>query len=109
MKRWTRRVLVAMAALAVLASGGTASAADPPAVVIGADGKTAAVFSYADAIRERLFVPVPGVDQDSDGLTDQVAIDIVRPLETNSGLKVPAIIDPSPYYTSIGRGNESEF
>ena len=24
-------------------------------------------------------------------------------------MKVPAIIDPSPYYTSIGRGNETQF
>ena len=29
-----------------------------------------------------------------------------RPRRTQ-GMKVPAIIDPSPYYTSVGRGNES--
>jgi X-Pro dipeptidyl-peptidase len=98
-----------MAAVAVLALGGTASAADPPAIVIGADGETAPVFSYTDAIRERVFIPVAGVDQDNDGVTDRIAIDINRPLETASGLEVPAIIDPSPYYTSVGRGNETEF
>jgi X-Pro dipeptidyl-peptidase len=109
MKRWTRGLAIAVAGLAVLAAGGTASAADPPSIVIGAAGETAPVFSFEDAIRERVFVPVAGVDQDGDGVTDQVAIDIIRPLETNSGLRVPAIIDPSPYYTSVGRGNETEF
>ena len=78
-----------------LALGGTASAADP-AIVIGADGATAPVFSYADAIRERVFIPVPGVDQDLDGVVDRTAIDIIRPAESNAGLKVPAIIDAEP-------------
>jgi len=99
---------VVLAALAAFAAAGTATAA-PPSIVVGADGETAAVFSYADAIRERVFVPVPGVDQDGDGTVDKVAVDIIRPQETANGLKVPAIIDPSPYYTSLGRGNESEF
>jgi len=109
-----RLAVVAMAIFAstlavAAASAPAAVAVDPPSIVIGADGETAPVFSYADAIRERVFIPVPGVDQDGDGITDQMSIDIIRPAETNSGLKVPAIIDPSPYYTSLGRGNESEF
>ena len=72
------------------------------------DGKTSPVFSYDTAIRERVFIPVPGVDQDLDGVVDRTAIDIIRPAETNAGLKAPAIIDPSPYYTTLGRGNESQ-
>src|SRR4051812_44068939 len=32
----------------------------------------------------------------------------MRPKESNEGLKVPAIIDPSPYYTTLGRGNEGQ-
>ena len=72
------------------------------------DGRTAPVFGYADAIRERVFIPVAGVDQDLDGTDDVTAIDIIRPLASDGGLQVPAIIDPSPYYTTIGRGNEGE-
>src|SRR4051794_33957781 len=109
MKRWAGWTAVALAAIFVFALVGTAGAADPPTIVIGADGETADVFSYVNAIRERVFIPVTGVDQDADGTTDQVAIDIMRPAETSSGLKVPAIIDPSPYYTSVGRGNETQF
>ena len=81
----------------------------------GADGHGAArtarpapVFNYAEAVRERVFIPVAGLDTDSDGVTDRVAIDIVRPKESGPAVKVPAIIDPSPYYTSSGRGNEAQ-
>ena len=83
-------------------------AADP-VITVGADGKTAPVFSYADAKRERVWIPVAGVDQDANGVTDRVAIDIIRPKESGPNLKVPAIIDDSPYYTSVGRGNETQF
>ncbi|HET8755025.1 MAG TPA: CocE/NonD family hydrolase [Solirubrobacteraceae bacterium] len=93
--------------LALLASAGVAQAADP-SIVLGPDGTTAAAFSYTDAIRQRVFIPVPGVDQDRDGIDDRTAIDIMRPKESDEGLKVPAIIDPSPYYTTLGRGNESQ-
>ncbi len=86
--------------------GPTTAAAD---AIVVQDGETQPVFSYAAAIRERVWVPVPGVDQNSDGVADRVALDIIRPAETNAGLKVPAIIDVSPYYTSVGRGNETEF
>ena len=40
----------------------------PPHRVLGPDGETADVFSYANAIRERVFIPVLGVDQDADGI-----------------------------------------
>ena len=85
-----------------------AAYAQGPTVTVGADGKTAPVFNYAEAIRERVWVPVAGLDTDSDGVTDRVAIDIVRPKESGPAVKVPAIIDPSPYYTSSGRGNETQ-
>ena len=39
---------------------------------------------------------------------DRITIDIVRPKESGPTNKVPAIIDPSPYYTSVGRGNEGQ-
>ena len=110
--RWLAMLVLSVTAIGiVLLNAGTASAGKPkpPHIVLGADHETAAVFSYANAIRERVFIPVPGVDQDGDGVIDRVAIDIIRPAETNQGMKVPAIIDPSPYYTSVGRGNETQY
>jgi X-Pro dipeptidyl-peptidase len=108
---FARRVAVSVFALAVFGVGAaSAQAADPaPSYQLGSDGTTAPIYNYADAIRERVFVPVAGVDQDQDGITDRVAIDIVRPKESGPGKQVPAIIDDSPYYTSVGRGNETQF
>jgi len=84
-----------------------AMADEAPAISI-VDGVTAPVFDYTQAIRERVFIPVAGVDQDRDGVDDVTAIEIMRPAESDAGLKVPAIIDTSPYYTTLGRGNESQ-
>ncbi|OAL11925.1 Xaa-Pro dipeptidyl-peptidase [Streptomyces noursei] len=91
----------------------TAPAAPPGAA--GATGAPAApvqesrpVHSYADAIRESLWVDT-GLDGDRDGRTDRVAVDIVRPREAaQRGRKVPVIMDASPYYSCCGRGNESQ-
>ncbi|MCS5720342.1 CocE/NonD family hydrolase [Herbiconiux sp. CPCC 205763] len=102
---------VALAAAVVVPalSPAAASAATPGVDAISiVDGETAPVFDYADAIRERVFIPVAGVDQDLDGVDDVTAIEIIRPKESDSGLKVPSIIDASPYYSTVGRGNESE-
>jgi X-Pro dipeptidyl-peptidase len=69
-------------------------------------GETAPVYSYADAIRESVWVNAP--DGDGDGHLDVVTADIVRPSELDGVTTVPAIIDPSPYYLCCGRGNEHE-
>src|SRR3954467_9503343 len=68
-------------------------------IQIGPDGKTAAVFDYDQAIRERVYIP-NGQDADLDGVEDRTAIEIMRPKESGPGFKVPAIVAPSPYYTS---------
>ena len=71
--------------LAVAAASASASAksatADPPAISIGADGKTAPVFSYADAIRERVSIPVRRRRPGRRRHHRPVAIDIIRPAE----------------------------
>jgi X-Pro dipeptidyl-peptidase len=94
--------------LAAMGLGGGVAQAQSPTVTIGADGKTAPVFDYTQAVRERVWIPVANTDTDSDGVIDRIAIDIVRPKESGPAVKVPAIIDPSPYYTSNGRGNEGQ-
>ena len=99
------RGLAGVATLAaLLLSGGVAQAQAP----VLEDGKTKAVYDYTQAVRERVYIPQPGVDQDSDGETDFVTADIIRPKEAGPGVKVPAIIDPSPYYTTLCRGNEGQ-
>jgi X-Pro dipeptidyl-peptidase len=81
--------------------GATGAAADNGAV-------SQPVYGYADAIRERVFV-TSDFDSDKDGKADTIAMDIIRPRATQTqGLKVPVIMDASPYYSTVGRGNESE-
>ncbi|MGK4585035.1 Xaa-Pro dipeptidyl-peptidase [Kitasatospora sp. HPMI-4] len=66
------------------------------------------VYSYTDAVRETVWVDT-GLDGDGDGRTDRVAADIIRPREpAAAGVRIPVIMDASPYYSCCGRGNESQ-
>ncbi|MGM0753743.1 MAG: Xaa-Pro dipeptidyl-peptidase [Bacillota bacterium] len=64
------------------------------------NGMTQPVFSHQDAIIERVFVET-STDSDRDGKPDRVRADIIRPKETNNGLKVPVIYEMSPYRSGI--------
>lgn len=98
------RVLL-VALLAALAAPAPALAAESSLPHVRG-GETVPTYDYADAIRESVWVQTPD-DADQDGTLDRVAVDLVRP-RTARGVKVPVIIDASPYYACCGRGNESE-
>lgn len=86
----------------------TATLLTPAAADAAAPRESRPVHSYADAVREAVWVDT-GLDEDRDGRTDRVAVDIVRPREAaRTGRKVPVIMDASPYYSCCGRGNESQ-
>src|SRR5689334_23818147 len=71
------------------------------------NGETVPVYSYENAIRESVWVQTP-LDNDGDGKRDEIAVDIVRPRETAARhLRVPVVMEGSPYYSCCGRGNES--
>ena len=78
---------------------------NPP--VLLQDGVTAPQYDYPDAIRETVWVDAP--DLDGDGERERIAADIIRPRELDGTAQVPVIMDASPYYLSLGRGNEGEF
>jgi X-Pro dipeptidyl-peptidase len=99
------RVAMLAAFLAIMPAA-VAEAAEPPSVLVEG-GVTQPVFGYEDAIRERVWVDTD-FDSDRDGVNDVIAVDIMRPAATEQGLDVPVIIDDSPYYQTLGRGNESE-
>src|SRR5688500_655671 len=86
---------VALALVVVVAGAPAASATAKPKIEVSG-GLTQPVFSYEDAIREYVRVQSP-VDSDGDGKKDLVRVDIIRPKETSSGLKVPVIMHQSPY------------
>jgi X-Pro dipeptidyl-peptidase len=100
------RLAAAVAATLVTLALAPTALAQAPSIVVE-DGVTQPVFDYGSAIRERVWVQ-SDFDSDLDGVADEIAVDIMRPAESDAGLDVPVIIDASPYYTTLGRGNESE-
>lgn len=104
-----RVLLVVLTALAVTASTLTVAGATPVAGVgqpYVHGGQTVPTYSYAGAVRETVYVQTP-LDTDHDGKRDRVAVDLVRP-RTPAAVRVPVIMDASPYYQCCGRGNENE-
>lgn len=96
------------AASFLILCGGGAPDASAATITVGPDGKTEPVFDLDEATRERVFIPQPGIDQDGDGDNDRIAVEIIRPKESGTSMPVPAVIDPSPYYTTTCRGMEGE-
>ena len=98
-------VVTGLAGVLIAPPAAAAPAPSPPHIV---GDHTEPVYDYAGAIRESVWVTT-GLDNDRDGAPDKLAVDIVRPRETAAaGVKIPVIMDSSPYYQCCGRGNESE-
>ncbi|GAA1412276.1 Xaa-Pro dipeptidyl-peptidase [Catellatospora coxensis] len=93
--------------LCVLAMLGTTALAAPASAAPVAP-LSDPVYDYTTAIRETVYVETT-LDNDGNGTPDKVVADIIRPREAaTAGVKVPVIMDASPYYQCCGRGNESE-
>lgn len=60
------------------------------------NGKSVACFDPAKLIREVVYIETD-LDTDADGYADLVKAEIIRPADTNDGLKVPAVFTASPY------------
>ncbi|HEX2130131.1 MAG TPA: Xaa-Pro dipeptidyl-peptidase [Actinophytocola sp.] len=104
-----RRAAIVAVSTGLFASLLSAPATAAPRVPPHVEGtETVPVYDYADAIRESVWVTTP-LDNDGDGANDEVVVDLVRPRETaRSGVRIPVVMDASPYYQCCGRGNESE-
>ncbi|MGH2921453.1 MAG: CocE/NonD family hydrolase, partial [Gaiellaceae bacterium] len=100
------RLAAAVAAALMTLALAPPALAQAPSVVVE-NGVTQPVFDYGSAIRERVWIQ-SDFDSDLDGVNDEIAVDIMRPAESDAGLAVPVIIDASPYYSTLGRGNEAE-
>lgn len=60
------------------------------------NGKPLASFDPAQFIREVVYIETD-MDTDFDGRADLVKAEIMRPVDSNAGLKVPAVFTASPY------------
>lgn len=64
------------------------------------NGKAQAVFDTNALIRDVVYVEAP-LDTDQDGKRDLLKVEILRPAETATGLKVPVLYTASPYNQGI--------
>lgn len=64
------------------------------------DGMTQPIYSLEEAITEKVFIETK-IDSDGDGKRDRVHADVIRPKETEQGLKVPVIYEMSPYRAGL--------
>ncbi|TWF94098.1 Xaa-Pro dipeptidyl-peptidase [Saccharopolyspora dendranthemae] len=87
-----------LAAIIALPLVGSTAAAQPPQGPVFSDGEAQPVFDPAAAVREDLFVTAP-VDSDHDGRQDRVHVQVVRPKESDQGLRVPVVYQASPYFS----------
>ncbi|MFC3998840.1 Xaa-Pro dipeptidyl-peptidase [Nocardiopsis sediminis] len=98
--RAARSALSAAVAAAVAAAVlAPPAAADTPSLLIE-DGATQVAFDYADAVYQEVDIRTEA-DSDGDGEPDTVRLRLMRPRETESGLKVATILEPSPYWAGI--------
>lgn len=63
--------------------------------VAAAQASTDPRYSYKDAIRETVYIEM-----------GKVAVDIIRPKESDEGLKVPVILEAGPYFRSTKKYDE---
>ncbi len=100
--RLTRRLALALSVLtaaALIAPAGAVAQPGPTPTIVVENGVTQPVFSFADAIEETVWVEIPGVDTNNDGVTDRVMIQSSRPKETRDypDFDVPIVMELSPY------------
>lgn len=64
------------------------------------NGKSLPVFDTNKVIREVVYVE-SDLDTDQDGKSDLIQVTVFRPVETNNGMKAPALYTASPYFGGI--------
>ncbi|MBB6433645.1 X-Pro dipeptidyl-peptidase [Streptomyces candidus] len=96
-RKWGMAALAA-SLLAALPTPAAARAAEEPKPALKIVGNaTQPVFSRADALHQQVDIETE-VDSDHDGQRDMIRMRILRPRETDAGLKVATIIEASPYW-----------
>ncbi|HEY4455226.1 MAG TPA: CocE/NonD family hydrolase [Pseudonocardiaceae bacterium] len=96
------------AAVAALVTPSVAAAATPAPLSSVRNNQTQDVYSYTNAIRQSVWVDTGLTAAGKPGGHVRVAADIIRPSELDHKAKVPIIMEASPYYEALGRGNESQ-
>lgn len=61
------------------------------------DGLAQPVFAGQPVVSHNVWVEVPRLDSDRDGVNDRIRIQVRRPAATDSGTKLPVVMIASPY------------
>ena len=92
--RRSRLARVILAAAAWLAVPAQSSAQLAPVFI---DGLAQPVFSTSGLITQNVWVEIPGLDSDRDGINDRIRVMIRRPAATELGAKLAVVMVASPY------------
>jgi X-Pro dipeptidyl-peptidase len=87
------RILAVATLLIALQAAGSPPATAPQFV----NGLAQPVFEGQEVIRHNVWVEIPGVDSDRDGVNDRIRAQISRPAATEKGTKLPVVLAASPY------------
>ena len=61
------------------------------------DGLAQPVFAGQPIVSHNVWVEVPNLDSDRDGINDRIRIQVRRPSATDAGVKLPVVMIASPY------------
>lgn len=61
------------------------------------DGLAQPVFAGQPVVRHNVWVEVPGLDTDRDGVDDRIRLQVSRPDATERGTRLPVVLVASPY------------
>ena len=86
----TRLVLAALVLLQIQAPA-------PASAPQFENGLALPVFAGQPVVRHNVWVEVPAVDTDRDGVNDRIRVQISRPDATNRGTRLPVVLIASPY------------
>jgi X-Pro dipeptidyl-peptidase len=87
------RAVVAVVALLAM----QAQSAPPPSAPAFADGLAQPVFAGQPVVRHNVWVEVPDLDTDRDGVNDRIRVQVSRPDATERGTRLPIVLVASPY------------
>ena len=73
------------------------TAAPPATAPRFENGLAQPVFQGQEVIRHNVWVEIPGLDTDRDGVNDRIRVQISRPAATENGTKLPVVLSASPY------------
>ena len=61
------------------------------------DGLAQPVFAGQPIVSHNVWVEIPNLDSDRDGINDRIRIQVRRPNATDTGVKLPVVMIASPY------------